>query len=462
MAAITTDKEVQEAVGELAAGTGGTTSVQQVNPVLQNVDPTTGQISIPQDEKLTGPANLTSQPGGTTGAAASQGDTSNLSPTAPVASKTDLGQVAAIEDVTTKVDAVGPMTAAQIGTAPTVDMTGVQGTVSAGSIGTAATQQLDQKATTQYQLSQLMSSIQQGQPLPPWASPAVRKISGVMQARGLGASSMAAAAMTQAVMEAGVVIAADDAKKYATIQLANLNNEQQMALSNAATYAAMDKANLNARLTAAVTNAQSLLATETKNLDAQQQANTLSFNALTQAAFKDAAEENARKQFNAKNEVQVEEFFAQLGSQVESANANRVAAMEQFNVSESNAMSQFNNTMRDSREKFNSNMQFAVDQSNVQWRRQVNTANTAIQNETNRINVQNEFNASQNALNNLWQQYRDNAAWNFQKGESKLQRDHELGVMAMEFANTTSMYDKKQKDDLAMGIGNWLATWAAS
>ena len=452
MAALTTDQDVQQAVGELAAGTGGTTSVQQVNPVLQNVQ--TSEI-----QGTTG-TMLTPQPGAA--APTAQGQTTGITPTAPVASSPTLGQVGAIDDVTSDIQAAGPMQAAQITQPVEVDMTGVQGTVSAGSIGTAATQQLDPQATTQYQLSQLMNSIQQGQPLPPWASPAVRKITGVMQARGLGASSMAAAAMTQAVLEAGVVIAADDAKKYATIQLANLNNEQQMALSNAATFAAMDKANLSARLTAAVTNAQSLLATETKNLDAQQQANTLSFNSLTQGMFKDAAEENARQQFNAKNEVQVEEFFAQLGSQVESANANRVAAMEQFNVSEQNAMSQFNNTMRDSREKFNNNMQFAIDQSNVQWRRQVNTANTALQNETNRINVQNEFNASQNALNNLWQQYRDNAAWNFQKGESKLQRDHELGVMAMEFANTTSMYDKKQKDDLAMGIGNWLATWAAS
>jgi len=235
-----------------------------------------------------------------------------------------------------------------------------------------------------------------------------------------------------------------------------------MALSNAATYAAMDKANLNARLTAAVTNAQSLLATETKNLDAQQQANTLSYNALTQGIFKDAAEENARQQFNAKNELQVEQFFAELGSQVETANANRVAAMEQFNVSEENAMSQFNATMQDARDKFNANMQYAVDQSNVQWRRQINTANTAVQNEANRQNAQNAFNASQNALNNLWQQYRDVAAWNFQKSESALQRNHEVGIMAMEFANTEKLYDKKQKDDLAMGIGNWIATWVAS
>jgi hypothetical protein len=137
-----------------------------------------------------------------------------------------------------------------------------------------------------------------------------------------------------------------------------------------------------------------------------------------------------------------------------------MAAMEQFNAGETNAMNQFNTSMRDAREKFNANMQFAVDQSNVQWRRQINTVNTATQNEANRIDVQNTFNASQNALNNLWQQYRDNAAWNFQKSESALQRQHEVGIMAMEFANTQKLYDQQQKDALAAGIGNWVAAWA--
>ena len=224
----------------------------------------------------------------------------------------------------------------------------------------------------------------------------------------------------------------------------------------------MDKANLSARLQGAVTNAQNLLATETKNLDARQQGNTLTYNALTQALFKDAAENNARKQFNAKNEIQVEEFFANLGSQVDTANKNRIAATAQFNAGEVNAQAQFNTAMRDNREKFNANMQFAVDQSNVQWRRQVNTAATAVQNETNRINVANSYNSSQNALNNLWQKYRDNAAWNFQKTESYMQRQHEVGIMAMEFANTKSLYNQQQKDNLALGIGNWIATWMGS
>lgn len=444
--AITTDAQLEQEVGTLAAGQQG--GVPQVAPVLQT--PQTNELMTTSGTQVQSQVTAPTVTAPTT-------STQVAVPTAPAP---NVGQISAIQQVTPQ---VGTAQAAQIAAAPQIDFAqDVEGQVSSQAVATAATQQLDPQATTQYQLSQLMASVQQGQPLPPWASPAVRKISGIMQARGLGSSSMAAAAMTQAVLESGVVIASQDANKYATIQLQNLNNQQQTALANAATYAAMDRANLSARLQSAVVNAQSLLAVETKNLDAQQQSNTITYNALTQAAFKDAAEENARLQFNAKNELQVEEFFAELGSQVETANANRQAGLEQFNAGELNAQAQFNASMRDNREKFNANMQYAIDQSNVQWRRQINTANTAVQNETNRINAQNLFNASQNSLNNLWQKYRDNAAWNFQKSESVLQRQHEIGIMAMEFANSKSLYDQQQKDNLAMGIGNWIAAWMAT
>ena len=387
-------------------------------------------------------------------------DTSDddLDVTVPSKPKKGVGQIGGIDSVASDVRKEG-VDVAQIDRDIRVDFE--EGRLSEGAMAEAAVADLDERATTQYQLTELLGSIEEGKPLPPWASPAARKISGIMQSRGLGASSMAAAAMTQAVMESGVVIATQDANKYAAIQLQNLNNRQRTALQNSAVIASMDKENLSARLKAAVTNAQLLLATETKNMDAQQQSNVLEYNALIQGMFKDSAQENARKQFNAKNELQVEEFFAELESQVETANANRLAAIEQFNAGQENAQNQFNASMRDSRSKFNANMKFAIDQSNVQWRREINTANTAIQNENNRINVQNELNVSQSALNNLWQMYRDNAAWNFQKSESMIQRQHEVGIMAMEFANTKEMYSQEQKDNLALGIGNWVALWAA-
>ena len=281
-----------------------------------------------------------------------------------------------------------------------------------------------------------------------------------MQARGMGASSMASAAMMQALMESGIPIATADANSYAKVQLNNLNNKQQTALQNAATYAAMDKANLNARLTAAVTNAQSLLAVDTANLNASQATDALNYNALTTALLTDTAAENLKLSINAKNEQQSEEFFAELGSQIETANANRTVAVNQFN-GETNAMNQFNTTVDDARDKFDATMSFAIDQSNVNWRRSVNTADTAVANETNRINTQNLYNMTTTALNALWQKYRDNASWNFSKSESAEQRAHEIGIMAMEFANSKETYTQEQKDNIGLAVGNWLATWAA-
>ena len=479
---ITTDQELMDEVGNLAAGNQG--GVPQVNPVLQDSakeneilkseDYTIGtdrgfNTVRPMDDEVT-PAVMpedgsTSKmfPDFTEGQyqpASVKTVSGDFDVTAPVASK-DLGQVGDIERV--KDNLPDDMKAAQIEDSEAIitDDEIPQGEVSDESLAIAQTEELDKRATTQFQLGELMASIEEGKPMPPWASPAVRKVSAMMQARGMGASSMAAAAMTQAVMESGVVIASQDANKYATIQLKNLDNKQKTALQNALTYASMDRANLNARLQAAVTNAQVLLTIDTKNLDAQQQTNAINYNALTQAVFKDAAEENAKEQFNAKNEMQVEQFFAELESQIETANSNRNAAVEQFNVGQENATSQFNATLRDSRQKFDANMQFAVDQSNVVWRRSINTADTATQNETNRINTQNLFNASQNALSTIWQAYRDNASWNFQKSENQLQRLHEVGVMAMEFANTSALYDKEQKDNMALAVGQWIANWMA-
>ena len=438
VAIIRTDEELETEVAKQSVGTG---AIPQVTETLQDATQVDDLSNISIGATTPVAATETAVP-------------TNIRPTAPVQDAT--GQVA---QTTTVSPNITTLDAAQIQRDQPYITDIPQGTVSEGSITVAPTQDLDEKATTKYQLEQLLSSLEDGTEPPAWASPAIRKVTAIMQSRGMGASSMAAAAMTQAVMESGIVIATQDANKYATIQLQNLNGQQKVALQNALTYASMDKSNLSARLQAAVTNAQGLLSVDVKNLDAQQKSDLISYNALTQGLFKDAAEDNARQQFNAKNQLQVDQFFSELEAQVETANANRVSALAQFNAGEANAQNQFNASIKDARDKFDANMQFAVDQSNVQWRRQVNTANTALQNETNRINTQNQFNASQNALNNLWQKYRDNASWNFQKSESMLQRQHEIGIMAMEFANSKEIYDKEQKDNLALGVGNWIAAW---
>ena len=347
------------------------------------------------------------------------------------------------------------------------DMTGAIGEVSkeieditgVATTGEAATQALDEKATVKYQMANLMSDIEEGKPLPAWASPAVRKVQAVMQSRGMGASSMASAAMVQAVMESGMPIAAADAKAYGTIQIQNLTNQQAAALQKASTIAGMDTANLDARMTGAVNNAKNFLQMDLTNLSAEQAAKTLDYQSLLQGVFTDSAAENTKIQLNAKTETQVQEFYDELGTQVDAANQNRTAAMEQFNVSEENAMTQFQETTIDSREKFNANMGYAVDQSNVQWRRQINTANTTVQNETNRINTQMAYNASQQAMNFLWQKYRDNATFNFQKIENAFGREHAIGLMALEYSYNQQLLSQQEKKDLIKTIGGFVRSW---
>ena len=448
-------KAAIEALGGVPIAKGEFEAAKKAETNL-NLDTTLSPVNItesPSDVLTSNTGQLPATPVINTSLASTDGLSVNV-PSAPEG----LGQIGSIATTSDQVNNIRAE-AAQGTFTGAIDLDAMQGTLSEGAIAEAVTEELDPRATTSYQLGELFKSIEEGKPLPPWASPAVRRVSSIMNQRGLGGSSMAASAMTQAIMESGVPIAAKDADAYSRIQLTNINNKQKTALQNAVVTAQMDQVNANNRMKGAIANAQGFLAMDLRNLDNQQKTNLLNFQADMQALFTDTAAENARLQFNAKNELQVEEFFAELSSQVEAANANRISNMNQFNVSQENSMEQFRIQIADGREKFNANMKFAVDQSNVQWRRQINTANTAVQNETNRINVQNAYNASQASLNFLWQKMRDNAQFNFTNSESYLQKQHEIGLLAMEFANSQSLYNKKQRDLLALKIGEWVGNW---
>ena len=329
----------------------------------------------------------------------------------------------------------------------------IQGSVSQASQATAATGTVSPKATVRYQLEELFSSIGSGSELPAWAAPAVRKVSAIMAQRGLGASSMASAAMTQAIMESAIPIAAADAKVYAAIDLKNLSNQQQATLQNAMVNAAMDRQNLDARNIAAVNNARNFLSIDLANLKGEQKTSELNFQGKLQTLFKDQAAENAARQFNAKTENEVELFFAELGTQVENANKNRVAAQQQFNTDQANAQARFVAQVQDSRDKFNQNMSLQIQQSNVQWRRNINTANTTLQNETNRINAANLLQINQQALANLWQRYRDEASWLMQTAENAKARAHQVAMFAQEANFDKSMYETQTKDIMLGELG---------
>ena len=322
-------------------------------------------------------------------------------------------------------DQEAAVTAAQKA-APSLAVGDIEGQISPEAVAAAAQAELDPKATVQFQLEQLYEGFQPGEEPPPWASPAMRRASSIMQGRGLGSSSMAAAAITQSILEAGLPIAQADAQAFATIQLQNLNNQQQAALQNAATFAAMDTANLDARMTAAVENARAFLQIDTQNLNNEQQAATLNAEAHNQFLLSDQAASNAAEQLNTQVQADLDKFFATLGTQVQENNANRVTAIEQFNANATNTIEMFNVKQTDLRDKFNAEMQASISASNAQWRRTITTINNANQMATNEFNAREVNNMTIRDYNNLFQTYRDTAARIFTTAENNEDRATKL------------------------------------
>ena len=299
-----------------------------------------------------------------------------------------------------------------------------------GSLAEAQTQTLANEASIAYQIQKLTQGMETGQ-FPPWASPTVRKVNEIMQQRGLGSSSMAAAALAQGLIESTVPIAAQEAQANATLQLQNLNNQQQTALSNAATIAAMDRQNLDNRMKAAQQNAQSFLNMNLKNTTNEQQSAVLTYQSKVQSLFTDQAAANAAQQFNATSQNQVNQFYDQLGATVEQANAARDLAIQKFNSEETSAVKEFNTTLDNAREQFNVSMRTQIDQSNALWRRQTNTANNVNQNRANQINAGILLGLTTAAQNDLWQKYRDDTHQAYASSENEIQRAHQMVITAM-------------------------------
>jgi hypothetical protein len=141
-------------------------------------------------------------------------------------------------------------------------------TVDDGTLALAMQGDVDALDTVEGQLSQLMKDFDDGTPA--WAAGAIRAANAAMAARGLGASSMAGAAVLQAAMESALPIAQQDAATFANMNIANLNNRQQTALSNAAAQQGLQLQNLSNEQAAALANSANAFALQSQNLSNMQ------------------------------------------------------------------------------------------------------------------------------------------------------------------------------------------------
>lgn len=270
----------------------------------------------------------------------------------------------------------------------------------------AATAEPSKMATVQGQLEGLMKDFEGGA-TPVWASDAMRQAMGIMQARGLGASSMAGQAVVQAAMESALSIASADASTQAQFEMQNLNNEQQTMI-----------------------------------FKTQQRITGL---------LSDQAQENAASQFNASNKNQVNMFFAGLEESVSKFNAEMVNAITKFNAGEENSAAQFNAQIQNMRDQFNAQNSLIIQQANAKWRQDVATVDTAAQNEANLTNAKNATGLTMAALDELWQTERDLLAMAYNSYESKLDRDTQI-----------LLSDKNLKAESDAGKGALLGTIAGA
>ena len=285
----------------------------------------------------------------------------------------------------------------------------------------AATGTVTPEATVQGQLEQLMGDVESGDA--PWADEAMRKANQAMSVRGMGSSSIAAAAITQSVLEAAMPIAKYDAGVYGTMNLQNLRNQQEAMLN---TYAASNVA---------------------KNLNAKSVNEVNKFMA------------GLRQGIILSNSTQYDEM-----SKHNATEANRIAAQNAGNateVSKQNAIQrnqmtamyvQENNRI----EKFNSDYAMQVARSNAEHRRATNTMNTAADNAANSQNTSNLFNVSEQAKANLWQQSADLLDWTYKNAESEKDRAYNLVQYSIQRNDFLKDLDQAKKDHLEQEMGDFV------
>ena len=73
--------------------------------------------------------------------------------------------------------------------------------------------------------------ISSGNPLPVWARGAAKATEAAMANRGMSASSMAAQALAEGIMQSAIPIAAQDAATYKDMIFQNLSNNQQGSIN---------------------------------------------------------------------------------------------------------------------------------------------------------------------------------------------------------------------------------------
>ena len=241
------------------------------------------------------------------------------------------------------------------------------------------------------QIEGLLEGMESGE-IPLWAKPAVSAVNQMLAQRGLSASTVGRDNLFNAVIQAAMPIASQNAqtikesamqqvgieaqaeqtnaqlrqqtalsnadkvfnlnmkqfdvdvqtelanKKFLqTTSLTEVSNDQQAMIQNAVNQTQLDLANLNTQEKLAVRNADAFLNMNLTNLNNEQQGKVLESQQEQQRLLSNQAATNASLQFNATSENQTNQFMTGLAANIDMNNAARNDAMSQFNATQENA-----------------------------------------------------------------------------------------------------------------------------
>ena len=129
---------------------------------------------------------------------------------------------------------------------------------------------IDARDTVTGQLKEVFNAFKNDGDIPDFAKAAVGAVNAQMAARGLGGSSIAAAAITDAILQAAIPLAQSDAEAFRNMKMDNLGRQQQVSLANAAAQQGVDLANLNSEQVLALQNSQNAFSLQSQNLSNMQ------------------------------------------------------------------------------------------------------------------------------------------------------------------------------------------------
>ena len=326
------------------------------------------------------------------------------------------------------------------------------------------------KATVQGQLATLTADFDAKNP-PAWAAGALRGVQAQMQARGMGASSIAGQAMVQAALESALPIAQADAQTVASFEAQNLSNRQQRAMLAAQQRATFMGMEFDQAFQARVQNASRIADVANMNFTAEQQialensriANTMNLTNLSNRQAKVMAEASAlanldmanlnnqqqsavmnaqnfmqRDMANLSNQQQAEIFRTQQRVQGLFTDQAAVNASRQFNATSENQTKQFFANLDTQVSQFNAAQANAQAQFNAGEENAVAKFNTEVQNQRDQFNANNRLVIDQN--NAQWRRQiatADTAAVN---RANEINAQNLLGISNTAYNNLWSYY----------------------